>query len=344
MSKKITFPRDENAHNLIVEWWYLNGNLEDQKGNSYAFMDCLFRVHPKIVDKIPRLAKRHIYFSHWVFSDIKKRKFDYSTSPVIVSNDSFNKKLLYIKYKKFLPLKIINSKFEEISPFIYRLNSGPLDLTLISQKKPLLEGKKGYVHLNTKSTYYYSLTNLKATGTIKIGKKQIPVQGKVWLDHQWANSGASLDKWIWFSIQLDNNTEIVCFEFDDKKVKTRYAGLIDRNNKTSHTSNITFTSNKHSYKSKTTGSTYPLTWKIKIPKLKANLTIKPMIRHQEVIFANINYWEGPITISGTLKSKKVKGKGFMELVGFPRNKSLLKIYTQVGKQILKNNLKRHIKS
>ncbi|MHA1895810.1 MAG: lipocalin-like domain-containing protein, partial [Promethearchaeota archaeon] len=36
--KKIEFPKDELAHNSIIEWWYFNGHLTDKQGNRYAFM------------------------------------------------------------------------------------------------------------------------------------------------------------------------------------------------------------------------------------------------------------------------------------------------------------------
>ena len=339
MSKKIIFPRDEKAHDFIVEWWYLNGILKDLSGNKYAFMDCLFKVDPKIITNIPRLPRRYIYFSHAVFSDIKNRKFYYQITPVSVSRDSFKKKLLYIKYKKFALTKITDSKLEETKPFIYKINSDFLDLNLISTKKALLEQKNGYVHLNTKSTYYYSLTNLKADGYIKLNNKIIPVQGKSWLDHQWANSDASLDKWIWFCIQLEDNREFVCFEFDDKHKKTALVGYIDGKSKTFHTNKVKFIPFKKSWRSKKTGTLYPLEYKIEIPSLKASLKTTPLMQNQEVLFGNINYWEGPTKISGTINSKKVKGFGFMELVGFPKNKSLIKIYNQIIKQELKKRAK-----
>ena len=36
-----------------------------------------------------------------------------------------------------------------------------------------------------------------------------------------------------------------------------------------------------------------------------------------MVFGSINYWEGPTKVSGLFKGRKVKGQGFMELVGYP---------------------------
>jgi predicted secreted hydrolase len=47
MSYAIKFPRDEQAHDKIIEWWYWNGHLQGEDGNQYSFMDCLFQAKPQ---------------------------------------------------------------------------------------------------------------------------------------------------------------------------------------------------------------------------------------------------------------------------------------------------------
>jgi hypothetical protein len=41
------------------------------------------------------------------------------------------------------------------------------------------------------------------------------------------------------------------------------------------------------------------------------------MRDQEMIYGAINYWEGPLEVTALISGKKVKGVGFMELVGYP---------------------------
>ncbi|HTW97107.1 MAG TPA: lipocalin-like domain-containing protein, partial [Candidatus Methylomirabilis sp.] len=74
--KPIKFPRDGQAHDKIVEWWYFNGHLQSAAGGRYAFMDCLFKVDARRI-KLPLLAApfRQVYFSHSLLSDIKRQKF-----------------------------------------------------------------------------------------------------------------------------------------------------------------------------------------------------------------------------------------------------------------------------
>lgn len=326
--KPIKFPGDESDHNHIIEWWYFNGNLKDKKGNKYAFMNCLFKANVKKI-KIPFLSKiilkskiplKTIYFCHSLISDIKEKKFypfiDYFS---FISKDSFSKPLLFINYlNSIIPSAYINCKIEEKERFKYHLKTEDVDLMLFSAKKPLLLDKNGYIDLKSKKTYYYSLTNLKTKGTIRIKNKIIKVEGKSWMDHQWANTSYSKDdSWVWFSIQLDNNTEMVCFEYNDGKDKTYLASISYPNDKQEHIHEVKFTSFGRKWISPKTKAEYPLSWRIEIPLKGIDLEVSPLIRNQEMVFGTINYWEGPLKVKGIFNNKKVKGSGFLELAGYP---------------------------
>jgi len=337
--KKIKFPEDELAHNKIIEWWYFNGHLKDQKGNSYAFMNCLFKADVKKV-KIPFLNKhpfKTIYFSHSILSDIKANKsFPKINYFSLVSKDSFSKPLLFVNYINPLIVRgYVNKVIEKTTKSGYHIKTEDFDLDLHSIKKPLLENGRGYVDLKSKGSYYYSLSNLKTKGVIRINGKKIKVWGKAWMDHQWANTSYSAkDKWTWFSIQLDNNIEMVCFEFDDGKNKTYLATVSYKNNKQVSATDVNLTQIGGFWKSNVTKAKYPLSWKIDIPSLKISLNTKPLLKKQEVLFGTINYWESPLSVKGSINNKKIKGVGFMELVGYPAGRSYTKIYkNKIKKQI-----------
>ncbi len=325
------FPEDEQAHKTIIEWWYLNGHLKDAKGNLYAFMNCLFKADSKRV-KIPFLKKvpfKTLYFSHSVLSDIKAKKFlpkiDYIS---LVSKDSFSKHSLFINYiNPSIITGYVNKVIEKTGRVNYHLKTEDFDLNLRSVKKPLLENGTGYVDLKSKGSYYYSLTNLETEGIIKINGRDIKVKGKSWMDHQWADTSYSIkDKWTWFSIQLENNVEIVCFEFDDGKNKMYLATISYKNNRQVSANDVVLTPLGIAWKSLVTKAEYPLSWRIEIPSQNVDLEVKPLLKKQEVLFGTINYWEGPLTVRGTINKKKVKGNGFLELVGYAKGISDLKIY------------------
>ena len=175
--KKLQFPRDEQAHKTIVEWWYWNGHLIDQAGNRFAFMTCLFGVDPTRVKlaffKIP---SRRAYFSHSLLVDLRRKKNYQDVQYLsLVAADSFSRDLLFVNYIDANVLEGFKvSVVEETAPFEYRLKGNNFDLTLAAVKKPLLEGGEGYLAMDGRRTYYYSLTNLRTEGFVTIdGKSDI---------------------------------------------------------------------------------------------------------------------------------------------------------------------------
>lgn len=320
--RPIKFPKDESAHNCVIEWWYFNGRLKDGDGNDYSFMNCLFKADVKKA-KIPFLSKiplKTSYFSHSLVSDLKHKTFYHRIAPFsVISDDSFSKPLLYINYlNPEIRNGYANCAIEKIDESKYRVKNEDIDLIMTSVKKPLLEGGNGYLDLHSKKTYYYSLTNLKTEGRIKVKKKWINVAGKSWMDHQWwPNASYSKDRWDWFSVQLDNGTEMVCGMYDDGKVKTYFADISCANGSQEHYKEVEMIPSGRQWTSPKSKAVYPLEWKIKIPAKNIELNLKAKIKNQEILFAAINYWEGPLDIKGVFNGEKISGVGFMELVGYP---------------------------
>ncbi len=318
--KAVKFPQDELAHDNIIEWWYFNGRLRDQRGRSYAFMDCLFKADNQRVN-IPFLKNiplKNIYFAHSILSDIGKQKAYAKTHYAsLVSQDSFSLPRLFVNYINVgVGRGYVNCEISSPAENEYRLKTEDLNLELKSVKKPLLVGGKGYLERKSWSTYYYSLTNLEAKGMIKINKRWVEVAGKVWMDHQWADTPYAGDRWTWFSIQLSNQTEIMCFEYDDGKNKDYFASVIDAENRQTHTKEFELKNLEKIWVSPTTKIGYPLTWQIKIPSKKIDIQVEPLVKNQEVRFGTINYWEGPLAVKGECGGHKVTGDGFLELVGY----------------------------
>jgi len=274
------------------------------------------------MEKIKRTQLKEVYSAHHIISDIKKKKFyphlDYV---VLASKDSFTKPLFFLNYASPLVIKgYFNSVMEETKPFEYYVKTENMELKMKSVKKPLLVGENGFINLKPKSTYYYSLTNLETIGRIKVDKKWIDVTGKSWMDHQWIFAPKLTgfdDKWLWFSIQLDNNTEMICFEYDDGKIKRYFADISNPDDTQEHTRDVMFKPIEKAWNSPKTGERYHLAWKIVIPSKNIDLTVEPLIKNQEMCFGTLNYWEGPLKVRGNFKGESVEGKGFLESVGRP---------------------------
>jgi predicted secreted hydrolase len=336
--RKIAFPRDGAAHDAIIEWWYFNGNLEDERGNEYAFMDCLFKAKTKKV-RIPflrRIPLDEIYFSQSLLLDVRKGRFHSEVQPLsIISRDSFSKPLFFVNYHSLSLEGYQNCEIEETDAFRYRVKSGFFDLNMASTKAPLLEGGRGFLNLDSKQTFYYSLTNLRTEGHVTVDGRRIRVRGKSWMDHQWADVSYSKDKWTWFSIQLDNDVEMVCLEYDNRRRKIRLASISYADGRTAHAADLLLTALGERWESRRTGATYPLSWRIQVPSRRIDLVVSPRMAAEEMIFGTINYWEGPIKVRGKMNGKSVRGRGFLELVGYPTKKFFIGFYDQEIRRIRK---------
>ncbi|MDR3582654.1 MAG: lipocalin family protein, partial [Candidatus Pacebacteria bacterium] len=90
-----------------------------------------------------------------------------------------------------------------------------------------------------------------------------------------------------------------------------------------HYERAVFSHDRRVWKSGTTKAEYPLSWTIAVPDGNIELVTSAILSEEEMIFGSINYWEGAITVSGTIGGKKVKGTGFMELAGYPSDYNFL---------------------
>lgn len=269
------------------------------------------------------LPVKNIYFEHSLISDIKNNKFYAAINPFCL--------LLPNKTKKqFFSLRYISqppnvSFLKETEPFSYRLKTKNLNLNFKGAKKPLLANQTGWIDLKPgRSTWYYSLTDLATEGEIKIGKKTFKVAGKSWHDHQWADAPYENDFWLWFSIQLENGTEIVCFEYG-REIKKRMAAVMYKNCD-QKTFGAEIIPGKEVWTSPQTGASYPQKWEIRIPEGKIKLAVKSLIKNQEMIYGLINYWEGGLAVEAEIAGEKINGLGFAELVGFETTKNLAEIF------------------
>jgi predicted secreted hydrolase len=352
--RPIKLPDDMRPHDTIIEWWYFNGALTDAKGNKYSFMDCLFRADANKV-KIPYLKNlfgrsvsgKYVLFAHSMLADIATQKIRKDVQNIsFASGDSFSRPLFYVNYIDPVTAAggFVVHEMAEIVPSKFHIKTETLDLVMESKKKPMLEGEKGFITVRGRDSFYYSLTDLATSGAVRVGDDWVPVKGRSWMDHQWADVAYAKDRWTWFSIRLDDGTDIMCVEYSDGKGKDCVVDILDVRGNTAHSTSVTFTPGKKAWKSKTTKAEYPLSWMIEIPEKDIVLGATAAISDGEMIFGAINYWEGPVVITGAVGGKKVKGVGFMELAGYPSDYNYLLLTGKKVNARLQQELSTRIKS
>jgi len=301
---RIVLPRDEGPQPDPVEWWYWNGHLQDKTGHEFAYMLALF--------KGGIFGIKDIFFAHWQVSDLGRRTFDsyYKTFWYGLDRGSFDGNKLNVQGGETLSIK-------KTAPETYNIATPEFDLKMKSLKPPLLAGGTGFIDLKSATTMCYSLTRLETAGKLQVDGRRVPVTGLSWMDHQWSPLTFNTEHaWIWFGIQLDDGTDLMCFEHG-VKIKTRLATMSLPDGKLKVFPDLQFKRLGKPWVSPVSDAAYPEAWKISIPSGNLALECRADIAEQEMIHGPFRYWEGPVRVTGEINGKKVSGKGFLELNGVP---------------------------
>ena len=327
--RKFLFPEDNGAHSTFrTEWWYFTGNLTSKEGKRFGYQFTIFRnaISPLKMDSASAWSSNQVYMGHFAVTDIDNNKFYYfekfsrdgnklagaEASPLKVWIEDWTVTETDAGKYEFPNVKL-SAKDKEIS----------LDLELSLSKPIVLQGQNGLSQKSKEAgnaSYYYSATRIETKGTIKIEGKDYKVEGSSWLDREWSTSAlADYQKgWDWFSLQLDNNVEIMYYQLRNKD------GSVDETSKGS----IVFPDGKkenikaNEVELKVTeewknpdNKSYPSGWILNIPSRNISLTVRPAVKNQE-LNVSVKYWEGSVMIEGTVEGNKITGRGYTELTGY----------------------------
>jgi predicted secreted hydrolase len=320
---EFAFPKDHGPHNNFkTEWWYFTGNLASEDGKNYGYQLTIFRMAMSAdsVYKNASFASNQSYMAHFTISDIDKNDFYYY--------EKISRGAAGLAGAEYSPLKVWlhNYKIEQIGKSSYGLpllrlyaedDKNAIDLILENQKPVVLHGNKGLSYKSPDSSagsYYYSFTRINTQGEIKINGKRHKVRGLSWLDREWSSGSLTREQsgWDWYSLQLEDNTEIMIYVLRGKKPDYVYAAYIDEKGIIKETKTQIKVSSK--WKSPS-GSLYPSEWNIKLPELGLDINVKPRIPGQELRLS-FRYWEGAVSVTGFRNNKPVKGSGYVELTGY----------------------------
>jgi predicted secreted hydrolase len=135
--------------------------------------------------------------------------------------------------------------------------------------------------------------------------QKLQVHGVVWMDHQWGNF-LTLGRGCrdWYSIQLNNDTELMLYLIRDATGKTISTYVEDVGQQADvhllPPGALRVDVLDH-WMSPVTGVNYPFGWRLEINKqqFQASLTLMPELKDQElVVYQSMgnSYWEGTASI------------------------------------------------
>ena len=323
------FPLDDFSHDEFrIEWWYYTGNLKDEKNRPFGYQLTFFRVgleDEKFSDNHSSWKIDHIYFAHMTVSDIHDKKFYFfeRINRKGVNNSGAASDQLHVWNENWS----LTSK--DNSHHLQAIDKGTgLNLKLTPIKDRVLHGKKGISKKGSGSgnaSHYFSFPRMETTGQIFLKGEAIPIKGISWMDHEFSSNqlNDNLVGWDWFSIKLNNQTELMLYQLRNKtggKDSHSSGTLISADGQSRHILDHEFSiTPKDFWTSPHTNATYPASWVLTLPE--GVLKVTPDFPDQELYDLRSisgSYWEGSVSIKGKLQNQPVSGKGYVELVGYEK--------------------------
>jgi len=325
------FPRDFFAHpEFQTEWWYTTGNVKSADGRAFGFELTFFRQGVSRGEQKRDAWDVHdIYLAHLALSDLDGGRFYHServnrSGPGIAGVDAANGKVWngnWFAVWKNDGTQHLTAQSDEFQ----------FDFSLKPEKAPIIHGENGVSQKAEgagRASCYFSQTRLATTGTIVLQGKQFAVSGLSWMDHEFFTHqlGADQTGWDWFSIQLEDKTELMLFILrrKDGSIDPYSSGTyVDPLGKATHlrASEFSLTPFGATWRSNQTGAIYPIAWNVAVPKLEIGLSATTRLPQQELTATSKlapGYWEGAMEFSGKRGAAQIHGVGYLEMTGYDR--------------------------
>ena len=306
----VFLPQDDASHPVNTEWWYYNGHITTEDGALYGFHLVFFQI------LVPG-ADSFVHIGHFAVTD--HQRGTYTTAQQIAAR----------------PLEPPEQGFLVSTGTWKASGSGGTDTLMASSdayelhldlspgKPVVLHDGDGLVEFPIGGdSFYYSRTRMPGTGTLVDHGREIQITAQVWMDHQWGDFSRTAIGWDWFSLQLDDETELMLTIVRDLEgdVIRKFGTMVSAEGNTLHLGTQEFQVEAiGTWDSPSTGATYPSGWRVSVPDKSLSLTLVPVLRDAEFDSRSTTlnyYWEGQVTAEGQRDEKPVTAVGFVELTGY----------------------------
>ncbi len=323
------FPQGHGAHpDFKTEWWYFTGSLHTPDAREFGYELTWFRqgIMPARPPNVSRFIVQDFKFAHFAISDVAAGQFAFAQK---ISRGAYGEAGCGDGSPG--PLAWIDNWRLTVEPAgNWRLTAAQdgrsLDLRLTPLKPPVIEGEQGISRKAAgegHASCYYSYSRMNAEGLLTLpGAAPVPVTGETWFDHEWATNQLAPGQagWDWFSVQLSDDTELMLYRMRLKNGQPDPASSGTWTRKDGTVVYLKAADFKltplESWKSSATAASYPIRWRIEIPRLNLTLEISTPLKNQELALPSLAYWEGLVHVTGSAAGAPVTGHGYLELTGY----------------------------
>lgn len=329
---EVELPRDLAAHpDVQTEWWYYTGHGRTVSGRDFGFELVFFKRRTDLdsFSIVPlRLFGNPFYFAHFAFTDLSAEAFRYAhrksanglfDHPAAASEGHFHLRLGDWSVREANGDHILRATTEPGIVF---------EATLRPEKPAVLNGHNGVSFKDEgEASRYFSYTRMRMEGDLTLDGRAEHFSGSAWMDREFGTWASTENQkgWDWFSIQLDNGCELMCYQLrngDGEPSPFSSGTFADAAGNSSSLAASDFSVEPTGkWLSPNSGAEYPSGWKIKVPGLGLELGISPNVENQELDTRGttmIIYWEGSCRVTGTAEGEALTGRAYVELVGYDR--------------------------
>lgn len=323
------FPRDHFDHpEFETEWWYYTGNVESAEGRRFGFELTFFR---HAVDRPAETSSvwqvDDIWFAHLALSDIGGRRFFHTermnrAGPGVAGASLPRQRVWNGNWQ--VQWKGNAQQLQAVAPEF------TLQLAMNAVKPPVIHGRNGVSQKASgpgRASHYVSLPRLEVSGLLVLEGETHRVTGTAWMDHEFFTHQLETNQtgWDWFSIQLEDRTELMLFRLrrKDGSADPYSAGTyVDAQGGTRHIEQKEFRLTPlASWTSSATRARYPVAWRVDVPSLGLTLEARTPLKNQEL--AGVSklgpvYWEGAMDFVGSKDGSPVRGRGYLEMTGYDK--------------------------
>lgn len=332
------FPRDHGSHpDFRTEWWYFTGNVKNEEGRRFGFKLTFFRsamVPPgKGIEDRSSLASNQLYIAHFAISDFNSKShevWERMGRPGLGQAGASTERM-----SVFLGDWTLEMDEDETMHLRAFVDDAGIDMTFVPEKPFVIHGEGGAHQksdLEGHASHYISYTRLATSGTLKWNGVEHTVTGNSWMDHEFGSDQLGGDHvgWDWFSIQLEDGRDIMVYQLrrsDGTANPVARGGIVHKDGTLEPLGPGTYTiEHIGTWESSRSGAVYPMGWTITFPEHDGALTVMQVFEDQEMDttrYTNTYYWEGAVLIEGTFGGEPVRGRGYVELVGYAGDFTLL---------------------
>jgi predicted secreted hydrolase len=314
-SPGVRLPTDAAPHCFGgVEWWYYSGVVTTESGLDFGVEVVIFHV-----PQFPLALPADLWFAHYAVIDVQAGQFRYGQTTTVGLSPSaatpgtgFDLSTPLIRMRGGAGEDVITAALSD--------GEYALELVLHDTHGPVLHGGDGYVPYGADGrSFYYSRPRMDAHGTLRVGALAMDVSGRLWFDRQW---GLDLtdpgQRWNWFSIRLDDGTDIMLMEFPGHDGLVAFGTVLPPSGPAYPLARDGFRVTPSArWTSPATGVAYGVDWEVELSGQSIVLDLTAVLDDTEfdarATTRNV-YWEGLCTVTGRVNDQPVAGTAYVEQV------------------------------